>query len=170
MIRKTRFNKSENLKNGFTLIELMIVMGLSSILFGLIIFNLGRFQNSSTQHATTDSLVSDIRNQQSKAMLGDTEGGIDSSNYGIYFYADRYILFRGDTFNSNDPNNFEIELPPSLSFQSTSFPGNQIVFEKLSGEITGFTPGSDSVTVRAININRDFVITINRYGVIAGIN
>ena len=170
MIKIKRFPKSNRAENGFTLIELMVVIGISTALFGLIIFNLARFQNTSSQQSNTDSLISDIKTQQFKAMVGATEGRADSDSYGVYFYSDRYVLFHGSTFNPSEPTNFTVELPEDLEFQNTSFPGNTIVFEKLSGEIVGFTPGSDSFTIRALNINRDFVITLNRYGVIAGIN
>ena len=170
MFRFNRFFKGGNLQHGFSLIELLVVSGMSAILFGLIIFSLVRFQNTSSQQSSADSLISDIKNQQSKAMLGSTEGRADSDSYGIYFYSDRYVLFHGSTFDPNEPTNFTVELPEDLAIQSTSFPGNTIIFEKLSGEIVGFSSGSDSLTLNALNINRDIVITLNRYGVITGIN
>lgn len=163
-------NLNKSSIKGFSLIELLVVMGLSSVLFGFIIFNLVRFQGSSSQQSNTDLLVSDIKNQQFKAMIGGTEGRTDSDNYGIYFYSDRYVLYHGVNFDPNDPDNFTVNLPDDLELQSISFPNNTILFMKLSGDVSDYVQGSDSFTVRALNINRDFIITLNRYGVITGIN
>jgi len=158
------------LSKGFTLIELLLVSGMSAILFGLIIFSLMGFRNTSSQQSNTASLVSDIKSQQFKAMMGETEGRTDSDNYGIYFYPDRYVLFHGSTFNSDDPTNFTVDLPEDLAIASTTLTDNKVIFEKLSGEILGFVPGADSVTVKALNVNKDIVISLNRYGVITQIN
>jgi len=170
MNKPGRFLRRLKHQNGFTLIELMIVLGISATLFGLIIFDLVRFQNTNSQQTSSDSLVSDIRAQQFKAMFALTEGRSDSSNYGIYFYSDRYVLFHGSIFNPVEPSNFTVELPEDLAILSTSFPDNTIIFEKISGEMSGYTPGADSLVLRAIRVNRDFTITLNRYGVITGIN
>jgi prepilin-type N-terminal cleavage/methylation domain-containing protein len=170
MKKSSRFLKKIRQQNGFTLIELMIVLGISATLFGLIIFDLVRFQNTNSQQSSSDSLVSDIRTQQFKAMFASTEGRADTDDYGIYFYSDRYVLFHGSSFNPSDPSNFTVELPEDLEIQSTSFPDNTIIFEKISGEILGYIPGANSLVLRAIRVNRDFTITLNRYGVITRIN
>ena len=157
-------------QRGFSLIELLVVMGASSILFGLIIFNIFRTQNSSSQQSNVDTLVSDIKLQQFKAMYGATQGGSDSSDYGIYFFSDSYVLFKGSAYDPDDVLNFTVELPDDLEIQNTNFAGNTVVFEKLSGDLIGYAPGMDSLNVKALTINRDIVITLNRYGVIIGIN
>lgn len=155
---------------GFTLIELMIVLGISSILFGFVVFNLVRFQNTSSQQSNTDSLISDIRTQQQKAMEGITDGRPDSDDYGVYFQTNNYILFYGSVYNPVDPDNFQVDLPADLEFQSTTLPNNSIIFTRRSGEMPGFVVGQDSFTIRAVNIERDIVVTINRYGVITTVN
>jgi prepilin-type N-terminal cleavage/methylation domain-containing protein len=161
--------EKESSQEGFSLIELMVVMGIISILFGLIIFNLFRFQSTSSQQSSVDMLISDIKSQQFKSMTGYSEDGVDSNSYGIYFYPDSYVLFHGVVFDPAESSNFTVELPDDLNIASTTFPGNTIIFEKISGELIGHSPGADSVTVKAITINRDIVITLNRYGVITGI-
>ncbi len=158
-------NKSQK---GFTLIELMLVSALGAILVGLVVFNLLRFQNSSSAQVNTDTLVSDLKSQQIKAMLGNTEGRNANDSYGIYFLSDRYVLFHGNTYVSTDSSNFAVKLPSNLVVQSTTFPSNTIVFTKLSGEIPGFVNGSNTVTLRAVNINKTMVLTLNRYGVVIG--
>lgn len=155
---------------GFTLIELLVVMSLFSILFGLATFSMFRFQGTSSQQSQTDTLISDIKAQQLKAMVGGTEGRNDSDNYGIYFLTDAYVLFHGNIYDSNDPDNFQIDLPSDLEFQNTTLLNNSIVFTKRSGELAGYVPGQDSFTIRALNIGRDIVVSINRYGVITTVS
>lgn len=169
MFTKLRSSDIKSQK-GFTLIEIMLVAGLSSVLAAVVVFNLLRFQNSSSSQANTDTLVSDLKSQQIKAMLGNTEGRNANDSYGIYFLSDKYILFHGTSYVSTDSANFAVNLPSNLVVQSTTFPGNIIVFTKLSGEIQGFTNGSNTVTLKAVNINKQTVITINRYGVVTGVN
>lgn len=170
MFNKHFFLKTINSQKGFTLIELMVVIGIMSILFGLILFNMFRFQSTNSQQTNVDTLTSDMKAQQFKAMYGATQGGADSSDYGIYFYSDRYVLFKGSVFDPDNASNFTVELPDDLEIQNTTFTNNTIVFEKLSGDLLGYSPGADSLTVKALTINRDIVITLNRYGVITGIN
>lgn len=155
---------------GFTLIELLLVMGISMSLFGIVVINSFRFQNTNSKQSNMDTLVSDIRAQQLKAMLGSTEGRSESDSFGIYFYTDSYVLFHGDTFNDSDPDNFTVDLPEDLEIENTTFPGNEIVFNQTSGEISGFNPGSDTVTIDSLNIDVQSEILFNRYGVIIGIN
>jgi prepilin-type N-terminal cleavage/methylation domain-containing protein len=157
-------------QKGFTFIEIIIVLGITSILFGVMTFNLLRFKNSSSSQSNIDTLVSDLKNQQLKAMLGNTEGRAANDSYGIYFLSDKYILFHGTSYNPNDSANFPVNLPTDVQIQSTTLPNNTVVFTKISGEIPSFAQGSNTVTVKAVNINVQKVITFNRYGVITGVN
>lgn len=145
------------------------MIGLFAILFGLTMFSLFRFQGQSSQQSSTDTLVSDIKSQQLKAMVGGTDGRDDSDSYGVYFLTDSYVLFHGASYDPGNPDNFQVNLPSDLEIQNSTLPSNSVVFERRSGEITGFIPGQDSFTIRALNINRDFVVIFNRYGVITEI-
>jgi type II secretory pathway pseudopilin PulG len=157
-------------QKGFTLVELMVIFGVSMILFGLVAFNMIRFQNTSSQQTSIDTLISDLKSQQFMAMTGATEGRSTSDNYGIYFMQDEYVLFHGGTYNPADPTNFTIELPSDIEIQSTTLPSNNVIFTKISGEISGFTAGNNTITVREKNINKQVVITLNKYGVITSVN
>lgn len=167
---KYKFLFKSRKNSGFTLIEIVIVIGMSLMLFGLITINLIRFQGNTSSQSNINILISDLKSQQLKSMLGSTEGRNANDSYGVYFLANEYILFHGATYDQNDSDNFSINLPEDVQIESTTFPNNTIVFSKLSGEISGFTDGANTVTVRAVNINKNFVITFNRYGVITGVN
>ena len=155
-------------KKGFTLIELMIVMAIVSILIGIVTINLLQLRNTTSVTSNIDALVSDLRSQQIKAMIGATEGRTSTDSYGIYFLSDQYVLFHGTIYNPADTSNFVVNLPEDLEIQATTLPNNTIVFSQLSGEIAGFSGTSASITVQLINSGVQRVITLNRYGVITG--
>lgn len=152
------------------MIEMLIVIFITTTLFGIVAFNLLRAQGSSSEQSNLDNLASDIRAQQAKAMTGSTEGRANSSNYGVYFLSDRYILFNGNAYNAAEPTNYTIELPDDIEIVSTTLPSNTLLFSVLSGEIVGYADISNSVIFRSLSTNEQTVITLNRYGVITGVN
>jgi len=164
------FRKDFNSSKGFTLVELLVVTAISAVLFGLLTVNLLRFQNNTSRQSNIDVLVSDLKSQQLKSILGSTEGRSTNDSYGIYFMSDRYILFHGTTYNQNDPSNFAVMLPTDVRIQSTSLPNNSAIFTKLSGDLQGHVNGANTITVHAVNNNENTIISLNRYGVITGVD
>jgi len=151
---------------GFTLPELLIVMGILAILFGFITPNLLHFRQRAVLNTTVDTLVSDLKSQQTKAMVGDTEGRADSDHYGIYFESKRYTLFHGIAFDPLDTSNFSIDLEQSQTFSDINVPDSSIIFSKGSGEVLGFISGSDNITLTDSTNGNQIIIQINAYGAI----
>ena len=152
-------------RQGFTLIELALIMGIIAILVSFITINLLKPQTTASTVSTAQTLAADLKEQQIKAMAGDSEGTATAQAHGIYFEPTRYTLFRGTVFPAGDPSNFTINLETGLSL-STSFPQQQIVFTKRSGEVTSYTSGSDTITLSHTQSGEQKIITINRYGAI----
>lgn len=150
-------------KKGFTLIELLVVMGLFAVLAAISFISLGRPQIQAVISSSSFTLVSDLRAQQLKAMAGDTLGEATSQPHGIYFETNQYTLFKGASYNASDTTNLVIELT-GVTLTNINFPSNQVVFEKSSGEVSGYVSGSDNVTV-AHSDGSSSTITVNRYGV-----
>lgn len=117
------------MKLGFTLPELLIVMGIVAILTTLATVNLLRPQHQASTQAALATLMADLRLHQLKAMLGDTE----------------------------DSANFSITLEPPLQV-STTFPNNQIVFQAGSGEVAGpntiIITNPNGPTTTTLTVNR----------------
>src|SRR3989344_7058869 len=126
-----------NSERGFTLVELGIVFGVIALLFGFVTFNLVNVQKITSINSAIDTLVSDMKSQQTKAMVGAGNSGAGQS-FGIYFQSDRYILFTGTTYSSTNSSNFTIMLGSSIQFANSTFPDNTIVFLRQSGELSGF--------------------------------
>ena len=120
-------------QRGFTLIELIIVLSIVGILLGFTTINLSRSQQSASLNAVEQILLSDLKQQQLKAMIGDTEGRAASDLYGIHFDSNKYTLFHG-VYSEGEPYNFVINLDSNMQFNNPEY---DIVFSRLSGEITG---------------------------------
>lgn len=156
-IKKIGFLKSGA---GYTLIELMVVLSIIMILLGIITINLSHSQQKASIAAEEQVLLSDMKQQQLKAMIGDTEGRADSSSYGVHFDLNQYVLFHG-TYLAGDPGNFTINLKENFQFDS---PGTNIIFEKISGELS--SDSSSSIVLRDTTNGATKTIMINRYGVV----
>jgi type II secretory pathway pseudopilin PulG len=154
---------------GFTLIEALIVMSIFIILAGLTTINLLNAKHQSSLSTSIDTFISDIKQQQLKAMIGDTEGRTTSDNYGIYFGATSYTLFHG-TYSTSEPTNFSIPLGDNIQFTNVKFPGSEIIFLRGSGEINSYDSNSSTITLKDILNNSEKTITLNRYGVVTNIN
>lgn len=156
-------------ERGFTLVELGIVFGIIALLFGFVTFNLVNVQKITSINSAIDTLASDIKSQQTKAMAGAADNGTGES-YGIYFQSDRYILFTGTTYFSTNSSNFTIMLGSNIEFVNSTFPDNSLVFSHQSGEFNGFIDGRNTIAIQNIQGLGKKTITVNRYGTMAKIN
>lgn len=159
-------------QNGLTVIELIIVMLFFSILFGTVTINMLGSTYRASMNSQITTLISDIKNQQLKAMAGETATGGVNENYGIYFATDRYILFRGSVYNVNNPSNFTVNLDPNLSFPTASatLPGSSVIFSVISGEISGFAPTKNSLVLSNVTSGVNKTLTFNKLGTIITVN
>src|SRR5579859_6014837 len=161
---RMRFQHQE----GFTIIELMVVIGIISALFGLATINLVRTQHTASVSAALDQLISDMRVQQTRAMSGTTDVAGNPNSYGIYFppsATGSYVLFRGTTYSSSDnPSNLTVS-PTAIKF-STNLPSNTLLFTQRSGEFSGYVTGPYTITVTNAYGTESKTITVDRYGVV----
>lgn len=164
-----RRSKHTSLQAGFTIIEALLVMSIFIILAGLSTINLLNAKQSTSLSTSVDTFIADLKQQQLKAMVGDTEGRVASGNYGIFLGVDKYTFFHG-TYSSSEPSNFNASLGDSIQFTNITFPTPQIVFLQGSGEVDNYTDGSNTITIKDIVGNNQKVITINEYGVVTAIN
>lgn len=117
---------------GFTLIELAMVMTIMAILLGFITISLVSSHRKASLTSIEEILLADLKQQQLKSMIGDTQGGTASDSYGVHFDTNRYVLFRGSVYSSSETSNFTIDLNDNMQFNS---PLVNIVFSKIGGEI-----------------------------------
>ena len=150
--------------SGFALVELIVVLGVVSVLVSLVTVNLLRPQQQSALTASVDTLVSDLKQAQTKAMAG-----VGGSHHGAYVGQDSYVLFSGTNYNANDSANAQVALGSNISVASVTLPGRQIVFAPGSGEIVNFNPATNSITIGNTQSGEQQTMEFNRYGTITNI-
>ena len=131
------------MRRGFTLIELIIVMGLVAALTAMVTLNLTGSRKRVGVATTMEVLAADLRGSQMRAMEG--EGAQE-----IVFGGDRYTL---------NPEGFVVTLDPEITITS-SYAQNKITFAARSGETAG--PGTITVTDTSGGATK--TLTVNQYG------
>lgn len=159
-------------QKAFTLIELVLVIALLGVLLAIVTFNLFRPVSKATIAAVSSDIISLLSEAQTKAINTDTSGSAQTDPYGVHFDADKYILFKGGLFNTSDPNNFVVDVSPSvvitpnLPCPSPPSDCNNVVFDKVSGEIASFDPANNTICVSETASGKSVLLTINFLGVV----
>lgn len=149
---------------GFSLIEVVVVLAIFSALLGYSIVNLFGGKQKSDLSSSMHVLISDIKLQQQKSMSGEDGSNVD---HGIYFGSDYYILFTGDTYNISEPSNFRVNLADNTSFSSVGFTDRVLVFKNGNGEVLNFNPSSNSLILANNSGGSTKQIFINKLGAVS---
>lgn len=124
---------------GFTIIELLVAVGVLVLAAGLVLPNFNFFQRQSSLDMASQEIIGALRLAQNKALA--SEG---NSPFGIYFEADRYTLFKGTTYYPTAPDNDTRILNSGLVLSEISLGGlNTIIFD----QVTGATANSGSLKI-----------------------
>src|SRR3990167_7170531 len=103
---------------GFTLIEVLLVVSLLSISLVLVSINLIRPLPKAKIESVSSDIVSLLNEAATKSGSGDTQGGINSSEYGVHYETDRYTLFKGTVFTPGSNDNFQVTLPQGINISA----------------------------------------------------
>lgn len=161
---------SKKRQQGISLIEVLVVSSILIVFLGFTWAGVLNLNRGTTINSTLTSVVSDIKLQQLRAMTGDSNGSQNTTDFGIYFGTNYYVLFEGATYNSSAATNFRVNLDSDLQYSSITLPNSHVVFAKGSGDIVGFTQGSNAVTLQELQSGKQKIIQFNRYGVIKNVN
>jgi type II secretory pathway pseudopilin PulG len=152
---------------GLTITELIIVMGMFGVLTMLATTNLLRPQTQASIDSALYTLVADMRQQQLNAMVGKISGDGSTQPFGIHFEQNSYTLFSGTLYIASDPDNFIVDLETGVELTGINFPSADLVFAKNSGDVSGYSGGSDSVSITHLSTGVSKTLTVNRYGVVS---
>ena len=157
------------LQRGVTLVELLVVMGILAIIFTFTTVNIIPLRDRASLNTTVSSLVADIRQQQLKAMIGDTEGNATRSAYGIYFTNGGYTVFPGSSYTVANTHNFTATLDSSVEFLNT-FTNSTLIFASASGDFVNYAESANTLTVRVKATGEQKVLQFNKYGTVSAVN
>ncbi len=145
------------LTRGSTLPELLMVLGILTILFSIVTITLLRSERVSAQGAQVDTFITDLRDQQTNAMTKD-------SGYGIFLETTSYVLFKGSAYDAADPSNFKVQLDGGLEFNGVTFPNSTIIFASGSGEIVGYSSSTNDLGINDTAGGARVGMELNKYG------
>lgn len=151
-------------QSGFTLVELLVVMGIIIVLFGFSTVALGKPQADTNSNDMIGTLLNDLKTQQLAAMSGAVGGSSSQQPAGIYVQSNQYTLFSGSSYAAGNAYNYTFTAPNGVTF-STTLPGGTVLFNKGDGSVSGFTAGSNTITITTSSGSK--VITITRFGAIS---
>lgn len=129
-------------KKGFTLIEILVISAMAIVLGAFVLPISVSVYNMQISRSVSDDIYSTLKKAQSYSQFRR-----QNSEFGVFFDQDndRYILFKGSEYNTNDPNNEEYNLyGAKLSFEP-----------EVSGDIIYFSLGEG-------HPNATTTVTINR--------
>lgn len=169
----SKYLQTSNLKlksnSGLTLIELLLAIGILAVLFAIAFISITNIRVLSGSNSAYTVIISDLKNQQTKAMVGDTEGRGVPDNYGVKILSDRYVLFHGLNYSISDTANFSVPIDSGYLLSST-FPNSTILFASESGQIVGYISNQNAITVTSTPSGQTKTIRLNAYGTITSIN
>ncbi|MCH7828739.1 prepilin-type N-terminal cleavage/methylation domain-containing protein [Patescibacteria group bacterium] len=122
-------------QRGFTLIEILVVVGIIVLFLGLSIPQLRSFQQVSYLENTGKEVVATLRLAKSRTLA--SEGALQ---YGVYFDTlstpNQYTLFQGSSYAARDPAEDQVtELSKTIEISVISLGGgNEVVFLRLTGQ------------------------------------
>lgn len=150
---------------GVSLIETIIVISVFATLISLVTLSLVNVRSKTSVNTALRSFITDIKNQQIKAMVGDTEGRGIPDIYSVYIKPESYTLFHGANYSFGDAGNFVIKIPDGYAL-STTFPSDKITFSSRSGEIENYVNGQNSIVFTESASGKQNIIRINKYGTV----
>ena len=121
-------------KEGFTLLELLVVLGILIILMAIALPNLRAFQQNYDLENSMGGIVSSLRLAQGQTVASEGE-----SQYGVYFNTSadpqEYIIFKGESYALRDVSSDVIHklLKPVVISTIDLWGNNEVVFERLTG-------------------------------------
>ncbi|MDP2720819.1 MAG: prepilin-type N-terminal cleavage/methylation domain-containing protein [bacterium] len=147
---------SKLLQRGFTLIELLIVAALIAILLAILLARLGTFGDQTRVATTAQRIISTLELARNQTLASESE-----TVYGVHFESDKYVLFKGASYDPVSPDNKVINLSEVEINDVVVAGGSDVVFAR----IRGTTVNSGDIKIRLINdTSRTATILINSQG------
>lgn len=130
--------------NGFTLIEIVIVLSILGLILAMVILGFSNFFATQKFDQLNEDIVSFIRKAREKTIA--SEG---SFSYGVHVAENRLVIFRAPIYTESDPNNEIYIFPNDFFVSSTALQGgvSNITFQRLSGA----TASHGTITIQKRN-------------------
>ncbi|MBI5306376.1 prepilin-type N-terminal cleavage/methylation domain-containing protein [Candidatus Wolfebacteria bacterium] len=137
------------LNKGFTIIEVLIVMGILGTIFIFGVWTGLNFYEQYNINVEFNNLISVLRKARNLSI-----GNFNESPHGIYIEQNRYTVYQGNSYSSRNPSFDEVFAPQTIKFSGLG----DIIFSQLSGD----SSASGTISVNYLKKNKS--ISINYEG------
>ncbi|MDP3685533.1 MAG: prepilin-type N-terminal cleavage/methylation domain-containing protein [bacterium] len=147
--------------DGFTLMEMVLVLAITAILLTLIVPVSQQFQVNALLTSETAALVTDLRRAQAAAVAG-----ANDTSQGVHFDptpTDQWVLFPGSTYTPGAVENEVHTLSSGLDMTAVALQGGgqDILF----AERRGTTTNTGTITLQTLN-GQTRTIVVNERGLV----
>lgn len=125
ILSKFQIPDSRFLKRGFTIVEIMIGLGILLIIVGLGLFLSMDLYRSYAFRSEQGTVLSVLHRARTRAL-----SNINQLPHGVHFQADKYVIFEGFTFVASASNNEDFPASGAVTHTPTSL---DVVFDQLTG-------------------------------------
>lgn len=139
-----------NLKNGFSLVETIVVVAIAAVISGIVLFSISSLRNTNSLKQNVTEARAFIEEARSLSISGK-----NNLAYGVQLQSDRIIMFAGTTSVQYKKLIFDTN-SSTISNISLGGGGSVILFKKLTGGTDNF--GSFKIKM---NSNQSSSSTIN---------
>ncbi len=147
------------MKKGFTILELLIVLGIMALLVGVIFSAFINVRKGNALQNDTDVIVETLRQARSQTLSSQNQ-----MQYGVHLASTQITLFTGASYSAGNATNQNIPLNASDTVLTITLVGggSDVVFARLSGETTQ----SGTVVLSSSSTGKTKTITIYKTGII----
>lgn len=122
--------KNEELKSGFTLLELLIVLAITILLAGVANFSFSQLSGSQTVDKTTLSIMSYLNEAQSRA-----RSSKDASNFGVRILKNQIVFFEGPSYAALTASSSYV-FSNLVAVSTSTGIGTDVIFNNFYGNTT----------------------------------
>lgn len=144
--------------SGFTTLEILIAVVVLIIVAVIILGAMRAFRDSSELDRTANDIMNIIREARSRTLSSE-----NGNQFGARFESGKAVLFKGATYDPNDPNNEIYNLSSRVEISNINFSASTTIFKRLTGEAD--PAGDVSVRLKA-NPAQAKIIFINSTGLV----
>ncbi len=146
-------------KNGFTILELLLVISIMSILSAIVLTTYVDFRRHESLSKDTETVVQVLNQARNQ-----TISSRNQSVYGVHIASSTITIFTGGTYDQNSPTNQVINLNPIDTIVNLSLNGGgvDVVFRRITGE----TGNYGTVTIASTGLTNTRTVTIYETGVV----
>lgn len=136
---------------GFTLIEMIIVVGILAILLTLSFAAIQLFTGQVNLDTSSQQVLSTLQLARNRTLSSTGE-----MQHGVHFETSKYVLFEGSTYDSMDPDNKEFNLSAVEIYEININGGDDVVYDRIRG--TTSNNGNVKIRLTADNTKTETIL------------